>query len=489
VGLDPRVRFTLPGSPSDPPVVAAAAGDVDDDGVPDFITGFTDGASGKAVVRSGATGIVLLTFTGPDNFGSAVAGAGDVDGDGHDDLIVGAGFDSTFFTSGGSAWVYSGDGGGLLHSYQGSANFKGLGTQVGGVGDVDDDGFDDFAIRVGAFSVNPEVVLVCSGVTGVVLHTIPAPAAYQRFGEHLAGVGDVDNDGHDDVGIGGTSTASVFSGDTGNLLLSLGDNMGPDVTLAAAGDVDGDDHDDVVVGAPEFAPFGAKLGRVVVRSGQAGAVLLTLDGTEAGGRFGDEVAGGADLDGDGRLDIAVSSPTAGQGGVVQVFDVLDGTLRSTLQANGTADRLGEQLARLGDVDGDGQDDLVLLAPGDGPVGAGYVRVFQRLDGLGAPVLTGTGSLEPGAPFALTLNGAQSLQPTWFVAGTQYLAAPFMGGTLGPSPDVVRLFFTDAAGVVALQSTWPVGIPVGTSIWVQAWVTDPVAQLGYASSNALAATQP
>jgi len=82
----------------------ADAGDVDADGVHDLILGApqgsrsltcdgTEGGAGRAYVRSGATGAVLLTLTGTavrGHFGGAVASAGDVDGDGHADPNVGA---------------------------------------------------------------------------------------------------------------------------------------------------------------------------------------------------------------------------------------------------------------------------------------------------------------------------------------------------------------------------------------------------------------
>src|SRR3989304_5766214 len=77
----------------------AAAGDVDGDGVADFIvgapwTGSYPGYTGSAFVYSGATGALLYQKDGTvgDELGWAVAGAGDVNGDGRADFIVGAPF-------------------------------------------------------------------------------------------------------------------------------------------------------------------------------------------------------------------------------------------------------------------------------------------------------------------------------------------------------------------------------------------------------------
>ncbi|MBZ0253806.1 MAG: integrin alpha, partial [Candidatus Methylomirabilis sp.] len=79
-------------------VGVAAAGDVDDDGVPDAVVGslLHDGPAGtdagKTYVYSGRTGALIFAFDGDeaeaDAWGS-VGGAGDVNGDGFDDVIVG----------------------------------------------------------------------------------------------------------------------------------------------------------------------------------------------------------------------------------------------------------------------------------------------------------------------------------------------------------------------------------------------------------------
>jgi hypothetical protein len=100
----------------------AGAGDVDGDGIPDYIIGepFTS-QGGAAHVFSGRTGLLIYTFTAEspdDQFGSAVAGAGDMDGDGHADIIVGAYLTDSGGTSSGRAYVFSGRTGGLLHRFQ-----------------------------------------------------------------------------------------------------------------------------------------------------------------------------------------------------------------------------------------------------------------------------------------------------------------------------------------------------------------------------------
>ena len=77
---------------------SSGAGDVNGDGFADLIVGAgqddNNGSnSGSARVFSGVDGSVLYTFVGDsaeDRFGTSVSGAGDVNGDGVDDFIVGA---------------------------------------------------------------------------------------------------------------------------------------------------------------------------------------------------------------------------------------------------------------------------------------------------------------------------------------------------------------------------------------------------------------
>ena len=129
-------------------------GDVDGDRVLDvFATDFANSAkgpsTGRAYVRSGATGQALLTLTGEnpgDAFGVGSADVGDVNKDGYDDLLIGAWQYSSVAPSGGRIYLYSGRDGSILQTITGRIPGETLGFDAAGAGDVDGDGVNDFLV-------------------------------------------------------------------------------------------------------------------------------------------------------------------------------------------------------------------------------------------------------------------------------------------------------------------------------------------------------
>jgi len=306
----------------------AAAGDVNGDDLIDAIVGSPlDNGSGSANVLSGADGSVLYTLLGDspgDEFGISVDGAGDVNGDGFADLIVGAPGDDNTANDAGSVRVISGADGSTLYTFDGDSANDNMGSGVAGAGDVNGDGFDDL----------------------------------------IAGAPGDDNNG------GNSGMARVYSGRDGSILHSFngdsaGDRLGSSVD--GAGDINGDGRADLIVGAPNDDNTGLNAGMARVLSGANGAILYSFDGDKAGDEFGRVVIGTGDVDNDGTGDIAVGAPLADtqamDSGMVKVFSGLTGAVLHTVEGQNTGDACGTSVAA-GDADGDRLMDLLIGIPGD-----------------------------------------------------------------------------------------------------------------------------
>lgn len=155
----------------------ASFGDLNGDGTPDFLC---SRSNGRVDVRSGTNGIVLATISGPvaDDFGYAFAGAGDIDRDGLPDIAIGA--PGTNIQNG-IATVYSGATLTPLFTLAGSPGSR-FGEAIAGVGDLDGDQWPEVAIGA-PYHFQSGV----GGVGRVTVHSLTVTGLATPFGTSCAG--------------------------------------------------------------------------------------------------------------------------------------------------------------------------------------------------------------------------------------------------------------------------------------------------------------
>jgi hypothetical protein len=131
-------------------------------------------------------------------------------------------------------------------------------------------------------------------------------------------------------------------------------------SLALLGDQDGDRCSEIAVGSPSDGD--GHRGKLFVFSGKSGDLLRELTGDAPDGAFGTDVAGVGDQDGDKIPDFAVGAPFVrgdkGQGKVV-VFSGKDGHALRTLAAEAGESYFGTDLVAAGDLNGDKKEDLLV----------------------------------------------------------------------------------------------------------------------------------
>ena len=492
-------------------VSVSSIGDLDGDGLNDGLIGAVAGNAdpGRVVIVSSGTGAILVSLDGllpGDSFGNAVAGCGDLDGDGVPDFFVGASATNT--NRPGAVSAHSGVSGVRLWTVDGNANGDRFGLEVSRLGDVTGDGIDDVCIgapgvRVGAL-LNIGSVSVHSGVDGTLIRSWLGTESLASFGFGCGSAGDVNGDGFDDQVVcdpaavtNGVGEATVYSGADGAVLWRVSAPLGSEQYgvsgAGVAGDVNADGVDDIYV----IDTWGQDdRGRLFVYSGVDGALLHSILGAQENFWMFGQVAIG-DLDRDGYDDLAVCSSwnnTAGLfAGAVSFYSGATGMSMGQFSAAGPGLRLGTDCVSMGDLTGNGREDLLVgvggLTSDPNTGGGGYF-----LATLPAPPLTYCEG-EPnstGVAGELSVRGSQSLGSQGFATRLRGLPpgslAVVFGGPdalLEPAGDGLRCIGDPAARLghrvagnggqaqIALDipTTGPAAAVAGVTWHIQSWYRD------------------
>ena len=263
----------------------------------------------------------------------------------------------------------------------------GLGWAVSEIRDVDGDGIGDGMGSANGWNQGRGKVVVFSGATGDILFEVQGTNQTEGIGWSCADAGDVNNDGFVDViagspsrnGTGGVIVASGNPANYGAVIYDISGFQSPSgfgYAVSTLDDVNGDGHADFVVGSPGFDGDNVNEGRVYVFDGATGTVLHEL--VASGGMnsiVGQGVAGIGDIDGDGISDVA--SAEVGTKTAWAWSGATGGVILGPLPADASASGVFGQffVGRAGDVSGDGVPDIYV---GDYNDSKGYV--FSGADG-------------------------------------------------------------------------------------------------------------
>lgn len=422
----------------------ANIGDLNNDGVEDLAVGASlddDGGPDRGAVWilflnnnglviseqkiSSTAGGFVGQLDDDDQFGVSVAALGDWDNDGVEDIAVGSRLDDDGGSGRGAVWILYLNPDGTVKAHQKISSSSG-------------------------------------GLTGPLKD-------FDQFGIGVASIGDLDGNESSDLLVGawqdddgGINRGAVWilffnsagtviadqkiSALTGNFSGQLSNSGGFGVSVAAIGDVNGDLIADIAVGNFLDDDGGPDRGAVWI-------IFLASNGTVLGARkvsdtdgnlqgsllngdqFGISVCEIGDIDSDGVSDLAVGALGTDDGGDLRgavwiCFLNTDGTIRGEQKISSTSgslagplangDQLGISVAKVGDLNNNGQMSIAVGAQSDDDGGTDRGAIWLlELDGCPLPpsvnshptsvLLPQSGGI---AKFSVTATGEQTLLYQW-----------------------------------------------------------------------------
>ncbi|HPG40896.1 MAG TPA: FG-GAP-like repeat-containing protein [bacterium] len=378
----------------------APAGDVNNDGYDDIIIAAADEHTGSGPVylffgsaaMNNAADAIMSEAEANNCFGCSIAGIGDVNNDGYADIAIGA--------SGANQQA------GIVYLYFGNVNQDAIadlvlpgpdgqiefGACLTGAGDMNGDGYDDFLVSSMGYYHTGKVNLYLGGdvVDTIADRAVAGQDKLDYYNANLSCAGDINSDGYSDILIGlnlfNTLTGQVrlyYGSDSIELICDLelngettNNNFG--IRLAGAGDVNGDGYDDVLVGAAHDYPLDLACTRncADVFMNVTGRVYLYYGGSEMdtqadiilrGEAYSELyvtcIAGVGDVNGDGFDDVIIGDEKINQDTTrLYLFyggQNMDTAIDLTFTIHSDINAFGIDIARVGDVNGDGFDDVLI----------------------------------------------------------------------------------------------------------------------------------